>query len=123
MADRFLCGVLSDRTDSAQIQYFGLSALPTWARHFSPTHAEASAPLQRHADIARHPARKIDDLNLQLVSAGPKVFGPQLMDLLGHAGERAFPARLLLIDGAALVGAQLVRKTIDLHLGPAIAHS
>jgi len=72
--------------------------------------------------IPRHTAGKIDDFDLELVPARPEVLGPKLIDLLWHPGQRVFPARLLLIDGAPLVRAQLVRKAVHLHLGPAVAH-
>src|SRR5262245_57829483 len=80
-----------------------------------------SAPLQRHGDVARHAAGKIDDLDPQLVSTLAEVFRPELIDLLRHASQRVFPARLLLVDGAPLVRAQLVREAVHLHLGPAVA--
>src|SRR6478735_9495592 len=82
----------------------------------------ASAPLQRHSHISRHSAGKINDFDLQLVSALTEVLGPELIDLLRHAGQRVFPARFLLIDGAPAVGAELVREAMDLHLGAAVAH-
>src|SRR5262245_63759028 len=78
---------------------------------------DRSTPLQGHRHVSRHAAGKIDDLDPQLVSALTEVLRPELIDLPGYPGQRVFPARLLLIDGAALVGAQLVRKTANLHLG------
>src|SRR5262245_27350697 len=88
----------------------------------TPTPCRPSVPLQCHAHVSWHSAGKIDDLDLQLVSARSKVPFPQLMDFLRHAGQGVLPARLLLIDRASLVRAQLVRKAIDLHLAPAVAH-
>src|SRR5262249_13820755 len=82
----------------------------------------ASAPLERHRDVAWHPAGEIDNFDPQLVSAGAEILRPKLIDLLGHAGQRVFPARLLLIDGAPLVRAQLVREPVHLHLGLAVGH-
>src|SRR6266508_4198278 len=79
-------------------------------------------PLQCHPDVSRHPAGKVDDFDLELVSAGTEVLRPKLIDLLWHAAERVFPARLLLIDGAPVVRAQLVREAVHLYLGPAVAH-
>src|SRR5262245_4791080 len=79
-------------------------------------------PLQCHRDVTRHAAGKIDDFDPKLVSAGVEVLRPKLIDLLRHSGQRVFPARLLLIDGAALVRAQLVGKTVNLHLNLAVAH-
>src|SRR6516225_10743734 len=81
-----------------------------------------STPLQRHADISGQPPGIIDDFDPELVAAGTEVLRPKLIDLLWHAGQRAFPARLLLDDGAALIRAQLVRKTVHLYLGPAVGH-
>src|SRR5215467_1209204 len=81
-----------------------------------------SAPLERHRDVAWHSAREIDDFDPKLVSAGTEVLRPKLIDFLWHAGQRVFPSRLLFIDGAALVRAQLVREPVHLHLGLAIAH-
>src|SRR5262245_65283647 len=91
-----------------------------------PAHAvengDRSTPLQCHRHVSRHAAGKIDDLDPELVSALTEVLRPELIDFLGYAGQRSLPARLLLIDGATLVGAQLVRKAVDLHLGQPVAH-
>ena len=45
---------------------------------------------------------------------------PELIDLLRLAGERRFPARLHLVDGAPAVGAQLVGEANNLHLGETV---
>src|SRR5262245_7647439 len=82
---------------------------------------ERSTPLQGHGHVSRHAAGKIDDLDPELVSALAKVLRPELIDFLGHARQRVFPARLLLIDGTTFVSAELVRKTVNLHLGQAVA--
>src|SRR5262249_12930608 len=81
-----------------------------------------SAPLERHRDVAWHPAGEIDDFDPKLVSAGPEVLRPELIDLFRHSGRRVFPARLLLIDGAPLVRAQCVRKPVHLYLCLAIGY-
>src|SRR5262249_28410087 len=94
-----------------------LIVIPSLSRHL-----DGSAPLQRHADISGQPSRILDDFDPELVSARTEVLRPQLIDLLWHAGQRVFPARLLLNDGAALVRAQLVRKTVHLYLGAAVGH-
>src|SRR5262249_41321595 len=94
-----------------------LTLLPSPSRHLN-----GSSPLQRHADISGQPSGIIDDFDSQLVSARTEVLRPQLIDLLWQAGQRVFPTRLLLNDGAALVGAQLVRKAVHLYLGTAVAH-
>src|SRR6266540_1493563 len=79
-------------------------------------------PLQCHCDVSRPPAGKVYDFDLELVSAGTEVLRPKLIDLLWHAGERVFPARLLLIDGAPLIRAQLIGEAMDLDLGLPVAH-
>src|SRR5713101_6908098 len=81
-----------------------------------------SSPAQRHADIARHSPRKIDDLYPKLVAARTKILVPELIDLLRHAGERLLPPGLLLIDGTAFIRAHLVWKAMDLHFGEMIVH-
>src|ERR1700755_2642682 len=45
-----------------------------------------SAPLERHGDVTRHTAGKIDDFHLELVSTGTEVLRPKLIDLLRHSG-------------------------------------
>src|SRR4029077_6537427 len=74
------------------------------------------------ATSPRHAAGKIDDLDPELVSALTEVLRPELIDLPGYPGQRVHPPRLLLIDGAAFVGAQLVRETVNLHLGHTVAY-
>src|SRR5215470_4932541 len=93
------------------------TAIPALSRDLN-----GSAPLQRHADVSGQPSWIIDDFDPELVSARTEVLRPELIDLLWHAGQRVFPTRLLLNDGAALVRAQLVRKAVDLHLSLAVAH-
>src|SRR5262249_46444920 len=94
-----------------------LTFIPYLGRHLI-----ASIPLQRHAYIPGYPSMILDDFDPDLVSARTEVLRPKLIDLVWHAGQRAFPACLLLDDGAALVRAQLVRKTVHLYLGPAVGH-
>src|SRR5215813_12378228 len=93
------------------------TAIPALSRDLN-----GSAPLQRHADVSGQPSWIIDDFDPELVSARTEVLRPELIDLLWHAGQRVFPTRLLLNDGAALVRAQLVRKAVHLYLGAAVAH-
>src|ERR1700748_3547910 len=81
-----------------------------------------SAPLERHGDVTRHTAGKIDDLDPELVSAGMKILCPELIDFFWYPGERGLPARLLLIDGATLIRAQVIGKAVHLHLGLAVLH-
>src|SRR6516162_9413234 len=94
-----------------------LTAIPAVGRDLN-----GSAPLQRHADVSGQPSGIIDDFDPELVSARTEVLRPELIDLLWHAGQRVFPARLLLNDGAALVRAQLVRKAVHLYLGLAVGY-
>src|SRR5262245_9729161 len=65
---------------------------PAWRRHSLPARTNRSAPLQCHAYIARHSAGKVDDLDPQLVPALAEVFGPELVDFLGHPRQRLLPA-------------------------------
>src|SRR5215813_3889309 len=95
-----------------------LIAIPYWATR----DPNGSTPLQRHADISGQPSGILDDFDPELVSARTEVLRPKDIDLLWHAGQRVFPPRLLLNDGAALVRAQLVRKTVHLYLGAAVAY-
>ena len=44
---------------------------------------------------------------------------PQFIDLLWDAGQRLLPARLCLINGTTVIGAELVGKTMDLDFGQA----
>src|SRR5262245_19528152 len=81
-----------------------------------------STPLQRHADVSGQSSGILDDFDPELVSARTEILRPKLIDFLRHAGQRVFPTRLLLNDGAALVRAQLVRKAVHLYLGAAVSH-
>src|SRR3974390_181503 len=83
-------------------------------------HLWGSAPAHGHGNVTRQTAGKVHDLYSQLVAALPKILVPELIDFLRRAGECAFPARLLLIDRAAFVRAQLVGKANDLNLGQPI---
>src|SRR5215469_9029208 len=83
-------------------------------------HLWGSAPAHGHANVTRQTAGKVDDLYSQLVAARPKILVPELIDFLRHASECVLPARLVLIDRAAFVRAQLVGKANDLNLGQPI---
>src|SRR6516164_899949 len=86
-------------------------------------HLWASAPAHGHANVTRQTAGKVHDLYSQLVAARPKILVPELIDFLWLAGECIFPARLLLIDRAAFVCAQFIRKADELDLGQPILDS
>src|SRR5689334_25059732 len=76
-----------------------------------------SAPFERHSDITRHAAREVDDLDLQPVPARTQMLCPELVELLRKSRQSGFPAGLRLVDGAAAVGTERVRKADDLNLG------
>src|SRR5215472_4706374 len=86
-------------------------------------HLWASAPAHGHANVTRQTAGKVHDLYSQLVATRPKVLFPELIYFLWLAGECIFPARLLLIDRAAFVCAQFIRKADELDLGQPILDS
>src|SRR6516162_8712844 len=127
MAGVWRCAIhhIRDRCVSTSVKFSArpaaassvLTAIPSLGRDLN-----GSTPLQRHADISRQPAGILDDFDSELVSAWTEVLCPEHIDFLWHAGQRVFPTRLLLDDGAALVRAQLVRKAVDLHLNLAVAH-
>src|SRR6516164_7271499 len=83
-------------------------------------HLCGSAPAHGHGNVTRQTAGKVHDLYSQLVAARPKILVPELIDFLRRADERVFPARLLLIDRAAFVRAQLVGKANDLNFSQPI---
>src|SRR5262245_8560358 len=82
----------------------------------------ALAPAQGDADVARQAVRPIDDLDPESIAARLKVLLPELDQLARQAGEGLLPAMLLLIDGAAAIRGQGVRKAADLDLGAAVVH-
>src|SRR5262249_37567481 len=86
--------------------------VPPYRQTFPVPRPKRSIQVERHADLSRQPSGILDEFDSQLVSARAKIFRPELTDFLRHAGQRVFPARLLLNDGAALVRAQLVRKAV-----------
>src|SRR5262247_4012945 len=115
---------IRDRCVSTSVKFSArpaVSSVPTAVPSLS-RYLNGSAPLQRHADISGQPSGIIDDFDSQLVSARTEILRPKLIDLLWHAGQRVFPTRLLLNDGAALIRAQLVRKAVHLYLGLAVGY-
>src|SRR6516225_8455937 len=86
-------------------------------------HLWASAPAHGHANVTRQTAGKVHDLYPQLVATRPKILFPEMIDFLWLAGECIFPAGLLLIDRAAFVCAQFIRKADELDLGQPILDS
>src|SRR5262245_53753354 len=115
--------VAAARTNATFIPYLRRqrAARAACPRAHAVENGNRSTPLQGHGHVSRHAAGKIDDLDSELVSALAKVLRPELIDFLGHARQRVFPTRLLLIDGTTFVSAELVRKTVNLHLGQAVA--
>src|SRR5262245_23802400 len=81
-----------------------------------------STPAQCDADVAGHAIWPVGNLVFQAVPARFEMYLPELIDLLRQTRERIRPAGLLLIDGAPLVGAQIVGKTADLDLGQSVGH-
>ena len=79
-------------------------------------------PAQSNADISRHPTRKFKDLIADLIAFFPEMVVPEVIDFLGNARQRLFPAGLLLVDGASAVCAQRVRKAMDLDFGEVVAY-
>src|SRR3954454_18420709 len=47
---------------------------------------------------------------------------PELIDLPGYSRKRLLPTRILPLNRSTLVGAERVRKSIDLNLSKAIPH-
>lgn len=84
--------------------------------------ATRSYPFQGHANISRHAARKVDDLHSELISARAELSVPELINLLGHAGQGRFPTRLVLIDSAAVIGADRIGKAIHLNLSKPVRY-
>src|SRR6266436_2797771 len=80
------------------------------------------SPGNGDGDVARHASRVIDDLVADAIAPGFQVVGPELKYFLWNSGQRVFPARLLLIDGAALVGTQRVGEPIYLHFRQSVSH-
>jgi hypothetical protein len=62
-------------------------------------------PDEDDTDIARYAAWKIDDVISNPVATGFEVVCPELIYFLRYSREGLFPTWLLLIDGAAVVGA------------------
>jgi hypothetical protein len=80
-------------------------------------------PTERHADVARHAIWEIDDLATQTVPARAQVRVPEQVKLFRQSGESVFPARLHLIDGTFVIGADGVREPNDLNLRESVVHS
>src|SRR5262245_8426783 len=100
----------------------GLQTMTATRDRFRSGSRRRSAPLERHGDVTRHTAGKIDDLDPELVSARMEILRPELIDFFRYSGKRVLPAGLLLIDGAALIRAQFVGKAVHLHLALAVLH-
>src|SRR5579863_960255 len=80
------------------------------------------APGDDNADVSGDASGEIDDLVSHAIAAGLQIVGPELKDLPWNPCERFLPARLLLIDGAAAVGAQRVGEAVHLDLAEAISY-
>ncbi len=62
-----------------------LCHLQDWVKSRGLRIIVVSSPAQCHADVARHAARPVDDLDPQLVSARTEMLVPELINLLRHA--------------------------------------
>src|ERR1700716_3820402 len=80
------------------------------------------SPGNGDGDVARQASREIDDLVADAIAPRFQVVGPQLKYFLWNPRKRVLPAWLLLVDGAALVGAQRVGEPIYLHLRHSVSH-
>src|SRR5215470_15630555 len=80
------------------------------------------SPADGDADVAGDAAGKIDDLIADAIAPGFQVIGPELEYLLWDSCQRFLPARLHLVDGSALVGAEDVGKAVDLDFSQATSH-
>src|SRR5262249_19656240 len=80
------------------------------------------APAQRNTDIAWFSLRPVGDLILDAISFWLQKFLPKLKQLLGQPCKRLLPTRLLLVDGAPMVGKKRIRKAADFHFGEPIVH-
>ena len=68
-------------------------------------------PAQGDADIARHAARIVYDLEADVIALRLELALPELVELLGLADQRLLPTRLGLVDGASVVGAERMGET------------
>src|SRR5215510_2364625 len=80
-----------------------------------------SAPLQRDTDVPGHATGEVDHLVPHLVAARLQLPFPEIVHLLGQAGQRLFPAGLqVVVDRTPVVGAHHIGKANDLDLGEAV---
>src|ERR1700704_4557720 len=84
--------------------------IPAMVRPPRSSDSKRLAPTQEDADIAWHAARIVDDLVADVIAARLELALPEFMDLLGNAGQRLLPAVLDLVDGASVVGADMIGK-------------
>ena len=68
-----------------------------------------------NADIARQSVGPIYDFKLNSVPTRAQVIVPQLINLFRNAGQGLFPPRLCLVDGSAMIGAQLIWEAVNQH--------
>ena len=80
------------------------------------------APGDDDADVPRQAARKVDDLIANAIASWLEIIRPKLEDLLGNARKGLFPTRFLLINRPPPVGAQEIRKSIDLNFREAVSN-
>src|SRR5690242_16312726 len=63
-----------------------------------PSRVGSSRPTKCNADISRHTARPVDDLEPYLVSFGAEVPDPQIVDFLWNSGQGCLPTRFHHVD-------------------------
>src|SRR5271156_259621 len=76
----------------------------------------ALLPGQNEADIAGHASRILEHFSLEMEVERPELITPEFVSEFGAAFQRRFPAGLRVVDPAAAIAAQLIWKTINLHL-------
>src|SRR5262249_33142216 len=81
----------------------------------------SSSPAEEHSDIAADAAGTVDHFVFHLIAARLQLPFVESPELLGDAGQGLLPAILALVDGAAVVGAEVVGKAEDLHHGEPVA--
>src|SRR5262245_55130331 len=87
-----------------------------------PAQSRSVSPGDGDPDVARHAAGKFDDLGADAIAARLQVVGPELEDILWDPRQRVLPARLLLIDGASLVGTQRIGEPIHLNFRQSVSY-
>src|SRR3954453_4512272 len=90
----------------------------------SPSVSQAGliSPGDVDADVAGHASRKIHDLILDAIAARLQVIEPELVNFLRYSRQRLLPARVLLVDHAAIVGAKRIGKSVNLNFRQSVPY-